>query len=675
MDALLAASPTADDDGRWEREQQEQEQEEEPDLPDAAAPRAPPPPRRGAAAKMPPRPTDAADISAMVAPPPRADSPDAMLLEGRDRVGALPTAAKGRATANHDDDDDAAQAAAAAAQAAAALLRQSQELLLGPRRPRPHKAWRRRYVKLLVVGDSGTGKTTLVRTLLSTPGEQLHVHDGSSTPALQFARDPESLCTTVAWRDEDDRVVWVYRVQDTPGYSDLELDPEGPEGGRAAHAAMIRRYVHAQNAAWLAREQSPDRALMPGGAEAAGGGSGVVGGVGALDGGEDEEDGADDPRVDLVLYALPPHRLRASDLRYMSELGKVAPLLPVVCKCDTMTIGEARRFRREVHERLVRGFGPAVPAGGAPLVGLAGKKKGASRRSSSGGGGGDLQHGGHPQQPQAYAVNVFQFDRDTLARAGLSAAAAAASGRGGAGAGGGNGGGGDGFAADPSIAASLSGPIPPFLVVASNDVNDEMGALEAPVFWPERRYAWGTAEAFNPEHSDLLFLRALLLKEGLEAIVRDKRRRYEKWRREQLTRPRYGRALRSFLVWTAAPVAAVLWWARDPAGVARAGRAAGKAGKAAGGAVVRGVSAAAAAAAAAAARKGRQGGGKKEQAAAAAPPAAAAAAAAAPPASAASAARGRFRGGRAAAVAATAPAPVAVEPAGDGRKRGPFGLW
>jgi hypothetical protein len=34
-----------------------------------------------------------------------------------------------------------------------------------------------------------------------------------------------------------------------------------------------------------------------------------------------------------------------------------------------------------------------------------------------------------------------------------------------------------------------------------------MNSLDAPVYWPERRYPWGTAEAFNPEHSDLLFLR------------------------------------------------------------------------------------------------------------------------------------------------------------------------
>jgi len=30
---------------------------------------------------------------------------------------------------------------------------------------------------------------------------------------------------------------------------------------------------------------------------------------------------------------------------------------------------------------------------------------------------------------------------------------------------------------------------------------------DPPTYWPERSYKWGTAEAFNPDHSDLLFLR------------------------------------------------------------------------------------------------------------------------------------------------------------------------
>ncbi len=31
-------------------------------------------------------------------------------------------------------------------------------------------------------------------------------------------KDPDSLCSSVTWKDEEDRVIWVYRIQDTPGY-------------------------------------------------------------------------------------------------------------------------------------------------------------------------------------------------------------------------------------------------------------------------------------------------------------------------------------------------------------------------------------------------------------------------------------------------------------------------
>lgn len=56
------------------------------------------------------------------------------------------------------------------------LCQTSKQLaLLGPMRPQPTKIWKRKFVKLMVVGDSGLGKTTLISALLSKPGEQLQV--------------------------------------------------------------------------------------------------------------------------------------------------------------------------------------------------------------------------------------------------------------------------------------------------------------------------------------------------------------------------------------------------------------------------------------------------------------------------------------------------------------------
>ena len=41
----------------------------------------------------------------------------------------------------------------------------------------------------------------------------MQVHDGSYTPTSQFVKDPESLCSTISWRDEEERIIWVYRMQ------------------------------------------------------------------------------------------------------------------------------------------------------------------------------------------------------------------------------------------------------------------------------------------------------------------------------------------------------------------------------------------------------------------------------------------------------------------------------
>lgn len=38
--------------------------------------------------------------------------------------------------------------------------------------------------------------------------------------------------------------------------------------------------------------------------------------------------------------------------RFMAELGKVVPILPLVTKADCMTIREAAAYRREVYRKL-----------------------------------------------------------------------------------------------------------------------------------------------------------------------------------------------------------------------------------------------------------------------------------------------------------------------------------
>lgn len=67
----------------------------------------------------------------------------------------------------------------------------------------------------------------------------------------------------------------------------------------------------------------------------------------------------DDPRVDVCIYFLSPHRVKPIDLKFMSELSTYAPVVPVLAKADSMTTAELQHFRGAVQYALaqVRGCG------------------------------------------------------------------------------------------------------------------------------------------------------------------------------------------------------------------------------------------------------------------------------------------------------------------------------
>ena len=73
----------------------------------------------------------------------------------------------------------------------------------------------------------------------------------------------------------------------------------------------------------------------------------------------------EDPRIDLCIFCLPPHRLRNIDVIYMHTISQVVPVVPVVTKSDTMTIREAAMHRANVASRIAH---PGIPGlKGAPL--------------------------------------------------------------------------------------------------------------------------------------------------------------------------------------------------------------------------------------------------------------------------------------------------------------------
>jgi septin family protein len=70
---------------------------------------------------------------------------------------------------------------------------------------------------------------------------------------------------------------------------------------------MVSRYIHGQNRKWLALESARERTV--------------------------DLSEAEDPRVDACLFCLPPHRLRAIDLRCVLFAFECCVSLLSVCLC------------------------------------------------------------------------------------------------------------------------------------------------------------------------------------------------------------------------------------------------------------------------------------------------------------------------------------------------------
>ena len=60
----------------------------------------------------------------------------------------------------------------------------------------------------------------------------------------------------------------------------------------------------------------------------------------------------DDPRVDVCIYFLSPHRIKPIDIKFITELSALVPLIPVLAKADSMTTKELDQHRKGVREAL-----------------------------------------------------------------------------------------------------------------------------------------------------------------------------------------------------------------------------------------------------------------------------------------------------------------------------------
>ena len=206
---------------------------------------------------------------------------------------------------------------------------------------RPH--WTHRYLRILIIGQNGVGRTTLLRNLFgSYAKDPAHfiVADGSMVGARRaFAASPGRLATELVVKDVEQKVHWHYIVQDTPGLGDTLSSSSSNISSSTSYDIRqeqdrVLDMINQCHRAYYNAERDPDRR-------------------------QPLSDLAD-TRIDVCLYLLPPHTLHEVDLEFMGRLCRVVPVIPVLAKADAMTSEELAEFRGRVASMFERGGGGGV---------------------------------------------------------------------------------------------------------------------------------------------------------------------------------------------------------------------------------------------------------------------------------------------------------------------------
>ncbi|EKX35011.1 hypothetical protein GUITHDRAFT_80175, partial [Guillardia theta CCMP2712] len=172
------------------------------------------------------------------------------------------------------------------------------------------------HVKLMVVGESGLGKTTSIRCILHRYGES--ELDGmqdmtEKSKTLEIREYPPVTIQT----DDPCRPI-ILSIIDTPGYgehTDMRLDFTKITDHIKAQWETTYTEIQ-QNLTWEG-SGLPSRHL-----------------------------------VSACLYFIAPHRLKTIDIDFMREVSRLIPIIPVIAKSDTMTRDETLEFRRLVAAQL-----------------------------------------------------------------------------------------------------------------------------------------------------------------------------------------------------------------------------------------------------------------------------------------------------------------------------------
>ncbi|KAG0275294.1 Septin-6 [Linnemannia exigua] len=178
-------------------------------------------------------------------------------------------------------------------------------------------------LNLMVVGESGLGKTTFMNTLFNTDlKEEILPRNPQSTQTVQIQPSYYELV--------EDGVVLNLCIVDTPGFGD--------ELNREHNVTPIMEYIDKQFEEYMTAERHPGfRKAIP------------------------------DTRIHAVLYFIAPngHGLKELDARALQTLAKKVNVIPIIAKADTMTAEEKVSFKsillRDLQEHGIKTFPSDYP--------------------------------------------------------------------------------------------------------------------------------------------------------------------------------------------------------------------------------------------------------------------------------------------------------------------------
>ncbi|CAD6886455.1 unnamed protein product [Tilletia controversa] len=166
------------------------------------------------------------------------------------------------------------------------------------------------HFTLMVVGESGVGKTTLINTLFST--ELATGKDYTRRQAKQLDKTVEVDIIKAELEEKQFKVKLT--VIDTPGFGDYVNNRDS--------WAPIVDFIDDQHETYMRQEQQPERKAKT------------------------------DLRVHACLYFIRPtgHTLKPLDIEIMKRLGTRANLIPVIAKADTLTQADLAVFKQRIRE-------------------------------------------------------------------------------------------------------------------------------------------------------------------------------------------------------------------------------------------------------------------------------------------------------------------------------------